>query len=117
MFGEGFGRGLEGLGASWGVFGASFFDAFIWNGLWEDPGASGVRFWMDFEGLGRGPGRVLDANLSVLEGMERLRATLGECTPILGCIGQIRNPRIRPRWVNAPNFGGCIGRMHPNIGI
>ena len=34
-FGEGLGRGLESLGASWVAFGASFFGGFIWNGLWE----------------------------------------------------------------------------------
>ena len=33
------------------------------------PGASVARFWMDFEGLGRGPRGVLEANLGVLEGM------------------------------------------------
>ena len=33
------------------------------------PGTSGARFWMDFDGLGRGPRGVLEANLGVLEGM------------------------------------------------
>ena len=69
-----------GLGRVWGggweflaplgpSLGCPFSVLLFGMGSGRAPGASGARFWMDFEGLGRGPRGVLEANLGVLEGM------------------------------------------------
>ena len=73
----GFGKGLgRVLGGVWRVLappgpslGHPFSLLLFGMGSGRAPGASGARFWMDFEGLGRGPRGVLEANLGVLEGM------------------------------------------------
>ena len=73
----GFGKGLgKVLGGVWRVLappgpslGHPFSLLLFGMGSGRAPGASGARFWMDFEGLGRGPRGVLEANLGVLEGM------------------------------------------------
>ena len=69
-FGEGFGRGLEGLGLSWATFWRLFlvlvFGMLSKRGL----GGSWAGFWLHFEGFGRGLGRILGGFWESLEGQK-----------------------------------------------
>ena len=62
-FGEGFGRGLEPLGASWATFWRLFLMLVFGMLSKRALGGSWARFWLDFEGsgegFGEGFGRVL----------------------------------------------------------
>ena len=67
-FGEGFGRGLEGLGLSWATFWRLFlvlvFGMLSKRGL----GGSWAGFWLHFHGFGRGLGTILGGFWEGLEG-------------------------------------------------
>ena len=84
-FGEGLGRVLRGVWRVLAPLGpplARPFSVLLFGmGSGRAPGASGARFGMDFEGLGRGPGGVLEINLRVLEGLERLGPSWPENAP------------------------------------
>ena len=58
-FGGGFGRDLEALGASWVVFGALFLMLVLGVVFQHALGDILAGLWLDFNGLGKGFGRVL----------------------------------------------------------
>ena len=58
-FGDRFGRDLEPLGASWAILGALFFVLVSRVVFKSALGGFWVAFWLDFEGFGRGLGRIL----------------------------------------------------------
>ena len=74
-FWEGFGRGLEALGASWVTFWDPFLVLLFAMLSKRALGGSWDRFWLDFEGSGKGFGlgfgRVLVIFSSFLEVFKR----------------------------------------------
>ena len=54
-----FARDLEPLGASWAILGALFFVLVSRVVFKSALGGFWVAFWLDFEGFGRGLGRIL----------------------------------------------------------
>ena len=58
-FGEGFGRDLKALEASWVVLRAHFF-VLVFGMVFKGAlGGFRARFWLDFKGFRKGPGRIL----------------------------------------------------------
>ena len=90
-FGDGFGRHLEALGASWVVLGGHFLTLVFGMVFKSALGGLWARFWIDVKGLGVDFGSILKGLGEVWggfgEGLARIFEDSGRCWIILGYCG------------------------------